>query len=111
MENIYNKKKEFEEEVKPIIMQLLSITAARDMPCFVTVAVENTDKKTTYESTAVTPASINIELTDDKIKDHMLIRNGFGIKLLDEIETVEEMILNTSTGSEDDFLDNIPLDE
>lgn len=73
----YNKNKEYHEEIEPLVNELTLKCRIANMPCFISVAVENTKENTSYINDAVTPHSVNVKLTNDKIADHMNVLNGF----------------------------------
>lgn len=73
----YNKNKEYNTDIKPLVQELALKCRIANIPCFITVAVTNTENETEYINEAVTPYSVGLKLTDDKIVDHINVFNGF----------------------------------
>lgn len=68
---------EEKKEITQKIDELLELCQYRNVPMFVSVAVEDDGKTTTYHNRMHSAKAHNINLTDDQIAKHMLIANGF----------------------------------
>lgn len=73
----YNKETNYNEKIKEKVDSLLLACRVEGIPCFVSVAVANDNKKTLYKSDSITPNSLKVKLTDDKISSHINVLNGF----------------------------------
>lgn len=81
----YDKKDIFDSEIQTHLSKLVSLCYEKGLPCFVSVAVSNTESGgTEYISDLVSPGKIGIELNDDHISRHVNVLNGFHTKLPDE---------------------------
>ncbi len=72
----YNKINEYKKTIEPIIQKLKIECNVEKLPMFVTVAVENNEKETIYESHAIY-ASSDLKLTNNKIGRLLLLSNDF----------------------------------
>lgn len=71
---------ENEKKVKKEIDKFTLFCSLHYIPCFLTVAKENDKKKTEYITDFILPRLCGKRLTEDKIKDHILISKGFDVK-------------------------------
>lgn len=99
---LFNKEEEYKEIIAPLVKDLVSTCAAHDIPMFVTAAYVNTERRTTYDTAAVIPGSIKTVLSEDKIRDHILVHNGFEVKLV-ETEDIEDLIGKVEIDDDDEF--------
>lgn len=76
-ENLYKCPANIREKLKHRLEDLLRICQLYDIPLFATVAVEDTETDTNYESVVYGPASHCIKLKDDRIRKHILVQDGF----------------------------------
>lgn len=102
----FNKKKGYEQNIKEKVDALILECRKEQVPCFISVAVANNEKETVYNNLAVTPNFLNMNLSDDKIADHINVMNGFKTvpytELYDRNKTVvdEEEYKDWSEGQE-----------
>ena len=87
----FNKEKEYERDIEPLIRNLKELCNDHKIPFFVTCAVKDDGKKTTYKSEVIDPAFFDLDPVSDRIKDHINVMNGFTTiypqpEELDEIE-------------------------
>ena len=84
----YNKKKEYQTEIAPVIMELKELCSKHGIPMFFAAAYKNTEKETYYIYEMLMAAS-NRKLADNQIHALLLSINGFQI---DYPEDVKEAI-------------------
>lgn len=87
----YNNTKKYEQEIEPLVKQIVEKCNDLKIPMFFTFAVADNNRETTYRSRMVDAEFLGLELTDDKIRDHLNVMNGFTTiypqpEELDEIE-------------------------
>ena len=81
----YNKASVYHSEIEPLVQKLSSLCYEKGLPCFITVALSNTEEGwTEYASDLVSPDKVSVELNDDHISRHVNVLNGFHNKLPDE---------------------------
>ncbi len=68
---------EEKNEIIKKIDELLELCQYRNVPMFVTVAMEDDGSTTTYYNRMHSAKSHNIHLSDDQISKHILIADGF----------------------------------
>ena len=73
----FDKTKEFESKIEPIIRELIKMCKFYEVPLFVTACTKSKKEKTSYRNFHVSTAINNQNLTDDQIRKHVLIANGF----------------------------------
>lgn len=113
----YDKIKEYENNIEPVVAKLKEVCTLARIPMFVTCAVKNNSKETKYKNEIV-HGIVGIKLRDDRIADILLRISGFKIKhpkyvenalnalekYLDEIEIKgDENIPNTTDSRIDDL--------
>lgn len=74
---LFDKKKEYNEYVAPLIEQLKMRCEAHDIPMYVSCCIRSKENETEYVSDAVCTGSKNVELFDDQIEKHLCVSNGF----------------------------------
>lgn len=74
---IYKVSADDEKEIKARLKSLLEICQICRVPMFASVALANSETETQYENIVYGGQSHIVTLTDDKIRKHMLISNGF----------------------------------
>ena len=77
MNTIFDKEKEYEEQILPLMNALKVACNELAMPMFVSVCSSNSEKNTTYHSDMIPSVSNNIHLKKDIIPDFVNITNGF----------------------------------
>ncbi len=65
------------KDLDTALNSLLELCQIYHLPMFATVAVCNDDEKTEYKNIVYNPKSHAVNLTDDKIRKHILVSNGF----------------------------------
>ena len=83
--DVYDKNKEYLEEIAPIIKELKIACNLLKLPLFLTVAVANNEEGTEYKNDAI-HASADVCLKEDRIADIILLLNGFQPDLPDYIK-------------------------
>lgn len=63
-------------ELDQKMRELLELCQINRVPCFVSCAVSNTPEETMYKNIIYSAQSHDMELTDDRIRKHMLIATG-----------------------------------
>lgn len=84
MATVFNKKKEYEKEVYPIIEQLYAKCAELELPMFTAVCVANNNTKTEYEYETLL-AALQLDLKDNQIAKMLYSFNGFEVNLPDDV--------------------------
>lgn len=99
--NYYDKTDEYKNNIEPLIKQLKMECNVEKIPMFVTVAIKNTEKETVYMSDAIY-ASCDLQLTDKKIGQLLLLSNGFSSeppeRIKECIRELQDYIDQNSTG-------------
>lgn len=67
------------KKVEAALLKLKETCQMLNVPMFATVAVENNDEKTIYNSIVNGAGSHDMKLTNDQIRKHILIANQFEI--------------------------------
>lgn len=75
----FNKKKYYSETIAEKLNELKILCNNEKLPFFFACAVENTDRKTTYEYDFIGTNPNEIYLKDDKIVDFINVVNGFDV--------------------------------
>jgi len=91
--NAFNKEKEYEEKVLPILNELKKVCSAERIPMFASFAVKNTAKNTEYKSSVAVTVNDDIILTKDYIREYINIQNGFKT-IYEDIEVVDPYALS-----------------
>lgn len=73
----FNKKKEYDKNIKKKVEEIKRICNDLDIPCFMTFCVESTEKKTTYETEYLSPGQKQQVLRNNRFADYVNIMNGF----------------------------------
>ena len=109
---IYNKTKEYNEQIKPLLEKLDMACERLSVPYFATFATENSDTETKYQNSSRTPAPLKLELADNKIIDHIKVLNGFevvsaeSIPVIDFSESVNDYLRDVNRESEESAPDS-----
>jgi len=77
MIKIYDKTKDFEEEILPLVEKLRQICSLNDIPFFFSAAITNDSSGTEYRTIALTPSITGTGLKKDYFKDFINVTNGF----------------------------------
>lgn len=85
----YDKRKEFEEYIKPHLTGLKRLCLKYDLPFFFTTCVENTDKESVYESEMYSGLAKGLDLTNDYFPNLAKVMKGFDTKFPKEIPSFE----------------------
>lgn len=78
-------------EVERALRSLMEVCQTHRLPMFATVTVENTEAGTEYARIVYGAASHGVRLTDDQIRHHILIADGFHA-----VPEREDMVVNTA---------------
>ena len=79
----------YSEQLEPIIKQMKKICYENHVPMFVTIAVKDDGKETTYENTMVSSAIAEQKLSDDRIAKMVNVGMGYDVFLPDEPLEIE----------------------
>ena len=74
---MFDKTKEYENQIEPLIRQLSAICLLQSLPMFVSVAIRDDGETTEYRNQMNGSASQGIRLADDQIVKHVNVANGF----------------------------------
>lgn len=80
----YELSQEEQNMIEDILLKLKEICQMLKVPMFATIAVANDENGTTYNSVVNGAGSHNMQLTNDQIRNHILIANEFEIIQRDE---------------------------
>lgn len=78
------------DEAEKVLKGILEVCQIYHTPMFASIITENTDKGIVYDNIVYSAQSHQIRLTDDKIRRHMLVANGFETMPKINKETTEE---------------------
>lgn len=84
--DMFDKKKEYEEEIKPLINQVMIKCMSYNIPMYATFAVTNSDAGTVYQS-HLYHSTVGTELKEDLFNTLLLSINGFEDDLPEDIKT------------------------
>lgn len=73
----YDKEKEFEETISPILEKLTHACLANRIPFFCSFCTKNDKKKSEYISEGVSPETLDIQLADNFFDRMLMVVNGF----------------------------------
>lgn len=73
----YDKTQIYEERIKEHVKMILLLCDEYKIPAFMTFAVGNDEKGTSYVSEMMSAEVVGQHLTDDKLIDHALVMSGF----------------------------------
>ena len=106
----FSKKKEFVEEILPLVKELEYKCNLNRIPMFATFAVEDSGKKTTYRSAMLSPIGNKIRLSQDYFANFSNCLNGFTTidkqpdLVMDENEAaIQEWLTENTTASGDEL--------
>ena len=71
--------KDAKKDIDKKLEELLELCRIHRVPMFSCVVIGNTPEKTEYNNITYNSASHNIELTDDQIRKHILVADGFDV--------------------------------
>lgn len=74
------------EMVESVLYELKETCQMLKIPLFATVVIENNEENTVYRNVVNAPGSHNISLSNDQIKNHILLANEFEIVKRDDDE-------------------------
>lgn len=103
----YNNEKVYKDTIKEQVSELIMKCRIAKIPCFISIAVGNTSDSTAYINEAVTPNSLGVKLTDDKISQHINVMNGF--KTVPYSENLGDNGIDIS--NESDWMDYTSVEE
>lgn len=76
MANIDNRKK-IEKDLIPLISQLKEYCKNNKIPMFLSIVSTDNGSETNYFSEIISPTSLNVNISDDKITSMINVINGF----------------------------------
>ena len=74
---IYDKEKDFKENIKPKIEEIRNLCIKYDIPFIAAFATENTEAGTSYRMDGLMPGIQNISLRDNKLNEIFKIISGY----------------------------------
>lgn len=74
---MYNKKEIFEKEIEQKASELYHLCQRKGVVCFMSFCISDNEKETKYQNYMFGSRSNNIRLTDDQIRHHINVANGF----------------------------------
>lgn len=74
---VYDKKKIYQNEIAPHVVQAMRLCVKHNIPFFFQCAVANTEKETTYAGDFWLTGAGQINLADDRFERHLAVMNGF----------------------------------
>ena len=75
--SVFELSKSSQKELSGLMDKLLEFCQMNKVPMFCSVAVKNNEEVTEYMNTTYGSKSHIINLTDDQIRKHILVSNGF----------------------------------
>lgn len=94
---MFDKKKEYNSYIKPIVEKLIRECNARKIPVIVSVAVKDDGKKTEYERDVITAAGCEIRLSQDRFPKILNMLAGIPCEYMED----EELVLTYETADDD----------
>lgn len=73
---MYDKRKEFKEEIREKLNELKTACHMNGIPFMFAAVVSDDGAETEYEMDGITPGSINLVVTDDRVKRALNVLNG-----------------------------------
>lgn len=98
---IYNKKKEFEKEILPLLDEVRKKCMLMQIPFFYSTAVANEDNTTDYVSDGILTGSFDIILYDDKFTNFLLAIQEKGFRVVPNIRSEENLAMQVGNYIDD----------
>ncbi len=73
----FNNKKVIKDEIVDTVLRLKALCRQYGIPCFVAMPEVEDGKKTQYYTEILSPAVLEMELSDDRISQMINVINGF----------------------------------
>ena len=73
---MYDKRKEFKEEIREKLNELKTACHMNGIPFMFAAVVSDDGAETEYEMDGITPGSINLVVSDDRVKRALNVLNG-----------------------------------
>ena len=89
----FNKKKEYEKNVKGKVEDIVRLCNNLDIPCFLTFCVQNNEEESIYQTEYLSPGQKQQQLKKDRFADYVNIMNGFITTPFRQEDTFETMEL------------------
>lgn len=86
----YARQSEYDSEIKEHVKEILLKCSKYHIPCFLTFAVADDDKETTYVTEILSAASEGVTLHDDQIVKNAMVAGGFEVVPKKEAPAFEE---------------------
>lgn len=74
---IFDKSKLYDEQIAPLVKDVIAHCAMYRIPCYFSACVANTKTESDYRNEGVLCGSTGIHLTDDRITGHLNVSLGF----------------------------------
>ena len=87
---MFNKQKDFEEEILPLIKQLSLACIKHNLPMILSVATSDDGNITKYYNTQLSSTTCNRKLSRDQLSDIVLVMRGYVPTNPSEIRTIED---------------------
>lgn len=86
----YNQKAFYEKNLQPAVEQIIRLCRHYGIPCFIAIAVQNSEEGTEYVKESVCPnADLHVKLKEDYIHRFIDVLLGFQVVPPNEITEIE----------------------
>lgn len=106
--DIYDKKSIYEEQMEPLVHEILQIAKENSIPVIVSAAVSNNEKATTYESNVVL-AVTELSLFENRIANILFLMNDFYAEAPAEIRHMADELIHYLKPSVPDLEDRLDV--
>lgn len=89
----FNKKKEYDKNIKEKVEEIKKICNNLDIPCFMTFCVENSEEGSVYQTEYLSPGQKQQQLKRNRFADYVNIMNGFITTPYNQEDTFDVMTL------------------
>lgn len=86
---IYDKKKEYQATVAPLVKKLDALCKELGIPYFFAAAVKSDEEDTEYINEGRSPITLGYYLKEDIIVDHLKLCSGFRVIIPEELPDLE----------------------
>lgn len=106
---IYDKREFYKKKVEPLVNEITKLCVLEGLPIFIAAPVTNTEKETSYVYDGIFTGSMQINLTDDKLEDFIMVTRGAEVKSLVAINEFSKDAMNYIM--DDSFIDEENIEE
>ena len=86
---IFDKKKEYQTSIAPLVKKLDTLCKELDIPYFFSAAVAGNEEDTEYANECRSPLTMELYLKNDLIVDHLKVCSGFRVIIPDDLPNLE----------------------